>query len=172
MFCSQCGKKLADFEKFCTRCGHVVDKYGGFWKRFFAWLLDSVLINSGFFILGGIIGEIVVFLSSSSFESQAPAKAMVEGLKPFLLVIEVVLYWLYYTVFESSSKQATLGKLALGIKVTDIEGNRLSFGRATGRHFSKFLSVILLGFGFIMIAFTEKKQGLHDIIAGCLVINC
>jgi uncharacterized RDD family membrane protein YckC len=71
---------------------------------------------------------------------------------------------------ESSSKRATLGKMALGIIVTDLEGKRISFGRATGRFFSKILSGIIIYIGFIMVAFTDKKQGLHDMIAGTLVI--
>ena len=70
---------------------------------------------------------------------------------------------------ESSSTQATLGKMAMSIVVTDISGNRVSFGRATGRHFAKIISAIILYIGYLMIAFTEKKQGLHDIIADTLV---
>ncbi len=79
--------------------------------------------------------------------------------------------WLYYALFESSSKQATLGKMALGIVVTDIDGNRISFGRANARFWSKIISGMILGIGFLMAAFTEKKQGLHDMIAGTLVIK-
>ncbi len=72
---------------------------------------------------------------------------------------------------ESSSQQATLGKIALGIMVTDLSGNRISFARASGRHFTKILSGIILYIGFIMAGFTEKKQALHDIIADCLVVK-
>jgi uncharacterized RDD family membrane protein YckC len=79
--------------------------------------------------------------------------------------------WLYYALMESSKNQATVGKLALGLKVTDEKGKRISFGRASGRFFAKILSSIILGIGFLMIAFTEKKQGLHDEIAGCLVVK-
>lgn len=61
--------------------------------------------------------------------------------------------------------------MALGIKVTDMSGNRVSFGKATGRYFGKFISALILSIGFIMVAFTEKKQGLHDMMAGCLVVN-
>ena len=61
--------------------------------------------------------------------------------------------------------------MALGIKVTDLDGNRISFGRATGRHFAKWLSALILGIGYIMVAFTAKKQGLHDQVASCLVVN-
>lgn len=82
----------------------------------------------------------------------------------------LILGWLYYALMESSSRQATLGKMALGIIVTDTEGQRVSFAKATGRHFGKIVSGIILYIGFIMIAFTEKKQGLHDIMANCLVV--
>jgi uncharacterized RDD family membrane protein YckC len=71
---------------------------------------------------------------------------------------------------ESSSRQATLGKMALGIVVTDMDGKRISFGRAVGRNLGKIISQIILFIGFLMVAFTQKKQGLHDIIANCLVV--
>ena len=71
----------------------------------------------------------------------------------------------------SSEKQATVGKMVLGIVVTDINGGPISFARATGRHFAKWLSALILGIGFLMAAFTEKKQALHDMIADTLVVN-
>lgn len=77
--------------------------------------------------------------------------------------------WIYEAAMESSSKQATLGKMALGLKVTDLEGRRISFARATGRHFAKLLSGMILLIGYIMAGFTERKQALHDMIAGTLV---
>jgi len=79
--------------------------------------------------------------------------------------------WLYAALLESSSHQATLGKMALGLKVTDLEGRRISFVRATGRHFAKILSGMVLFIGFIMVGFTRRKQGLHDMVAGTLVIR-
>jgi uncharacterized RDD family membrane protein YckC len=85
-------------------------------------------------------------------------------------IIAFLLGWLYWALMESSSKQATLGKMALGIVVTDGQSRRISFGRATGRYFGRILSALILYIGFIIIAFTEKKQGLHDIMAGCLVV--
>ena len=72
---------------------------------------------------------------------------------------------------EASSKQGTLGKMVLGIIVTDEAGNRISFGRATGRYFGKILSSLILLIGYIMIAFTKKKQGLHDLLASTLVVK-
>lgn len=77
--------------------------------------------------------------------------------------------WLYEAFLESSSYQATLGKMIFGMKVTDLYGNRISFARATGRHFAKILSGMILCIGFIMVGLTERKQGLHDMIAGTLV---
>jgi uncharacterized RDD family membrane protein YckC len=88
-----------------------------------------------------------------------------------LALLRVVLHWLYYSLLESSAWQATLGKKALGLEVTDLDGNRISFGRATGRFFAKFISWMILFIGYIMAGFTEKKQALHDILAGTLVIR-
>ena len=77
--------------------------------------------------------------------------------------------WIYEAAMENSSKQATLGKMALGLKVTDLEGRRISFARATGRHFAKIISKMILLIGYIMAGFTQRKQALHDMIAGTLV---
>jgi uncharacterized RDD family membrane protein YckC len=82
-----------------------------------------------------------------------------------------MLSWIYYASMESSSWQATLGKKILGLKVTDLAGNRISFARASGRFFGKILSGMILGIGFLMAGFTQRKQALHDILAGCLVLR-
>jgi uncharacterized RDD family membrane protein YckC len=79
--------------------------------------------------------------------------------------------WLYYSLMHSSSWQATLGKRALGIKLTSLSGERIGFGRATGRFFATFLSAIILGIGYLMAAFTARRQALHDMIAGTLVVS-
>ena len=89
-----------------------------------------------------------------------------------LLPITVVVTWLYFAYLESSDRQATLGKMALGLFVTDLQGQRITFARATGRFFAKFITGLIPFFiGYIMAAFTEKRQALHDIIAGCLVLK-
>jgi len=80
-------------------------------------------------------------------------------------------WWLYYALMESSGRQATLGKMALGIKVVDRQGGRISFARATGRYFAKILSGLILMIGYLMAGFTSRKQALHDMVAGCLVVN-
>jgi uncharacterized RDD family membrane protein YckC len=79
--------------------------------------------------------------------------------------------WIYYAALESSSWQATLGKKILGLRVTDLAGNRISFARASGRFFGMILSSMILGIGFLMAGFTARKQALHDILAGCLVLR-
>lgn len=89
---------------------------------------------------------------------------------PFINIIaSLVGPWLYFALQESSEYQCTLGKRILKIYVTDLEGRRISFGQATGRHFGKIVSTIILGIGYMMAGFTEKKQGLHDMMAGTLV---
>jgi uncharacterized RDD family membrane protein YckC len=86
-------------------------------------------------------------------------------------LVGILITWLYFTISESSPWQATLGKKLLGLKVADEAGNRIGFGKANGRYWSKILSALILCIGFIMVAFTEKKQGLHDKIAGTLVFK-
>ena len=84
-------------------------------------------------------------------------------------VFSALVSWIYEAALESSPYQATLGKMALGMKVTDLAGNRISFARATGRHFAKYVSGMIFFIGYIMAGFTERKQALHDMIAGTLV---
>jgi uncharacterized RDD family membrane protein YckC len=88
------------------------------------------------------------------------------------LLISVVIQWLYFAGMESSARQATIGKSAMSLRVTNYEGRRISFGHATGRFFAKIVSgLIPLGIGYIMAGFTEKKQALHDMIAATLVLR-
>ena len=109
--------------------------------------------------------------SNHQFDSQdAALVGTLLGVYFIIVCMAGVISWLYWSLMESSAKQATLGKMALGIKVTDLNGNRIGFGKATGRFFGKILSGIILDIGFIMAGFTEKKQGLHDMIAGTLVV--
>jgi uncharacterized RDD family membrane protein YckC len=85
--------------------------------------------------------------------------------------LSILATWLYHSLLESSSWQATVGKKAVGLRVTDMFGNRIGFGRATGRYFASILSGMICLIGFIMVAFSEKKQGLHDMLAGTLVLK-
>ena len=87
------------------------------------------------------------------------------------LLINLFIFWLYWSICESSPWQASFGKRAMDIYVTDLKGSRLGFAQASGRFFGKIISTMILLVGFAMIAFTERKQGLHDILAGCLVVR-
>lgn len=80
----------------------------------------------------------------------------------------IVLVWLYYALMHSSERQATFGQQAMGFVMTDMQGNRVTFGKATGQYFASIISGMILLIGYIMIGFTEKKQGLHDMMAGTL----
>ena len=96
---------------------------------------------------------------------------MWEGPNLSVQLLSIVISWLYFALMESSNKQATVGKIALNLRVTDMAGNRVSFARATGRYFGKYLSGMIFLIGFLMAAFTSKKQALHDVLADTLVIK-
>jgi uncharacterized RDD family membrane protein YckC len=88
-----------------------------------------------------------------------------------LNLTSLVVGWLYFALMESSERGATVGKMAMGLRVVTNDGQRLSFPNATGRYFAKIVSAVILCIGFIMIAFTDRKRGLHDMIASTLVIR-
>ena len=146
--------------------------YAGFWKRFVACLIDCLILGFVQFVVFipflGLLG--IGLFSHDDFEGPGWIFALIGAYMGAAITIAIA-GWLYYALMESSSKQGTLGKMALNIKVTDMAGNRISFGRATGRYFGRFISAFILYIGFIMAGFTQQKQALHDIIAGCLVIN-
>jgi uncharacterized RDD family membrane protein YckC len=153
--------------------------YAGFWLRFVAVIIDSIVL--------WIVGAVITFpimgamglrsLMRGGFGPYGGGPATPADMLPImsmifrLILISLVLKWLYYALLESSAWQATLGKKALGLEVTDLEGHRIGFGRATGRFFGKIVSGVILWIGFIMAGFTEKKQALHDMMAGTLVIR-
>jgi len=136
--------------------------YAGFWKRFSAALIDGIVTTIGCAIIGFIFG--FIFILSTGINDP-------DVLEFIGNILGIFLVWLYFSVMESSSSQGTFGKMAVGIKVTDLSGYRVSFGKATGRHFGKIISTIIFLIGFIMVAFTDKKQGLHDMMSGCLIVN-
>ena len=145
--------------------------YAGFWKRFVAYLLDQIIIGViGFFIVVPFLAMIGFSIFSSDFEMTDELVYTLITAYFSVIILGVAAEWLYFALMESM-KGATLGKMALGIIVTDMQGNRISFGRATGRYFAKIISSLTMLIGYIMAGFTQKKQALHDMIAGCLVIN-
>ncbi|RKZ52929.1 MAG: RDD family protein [Candidatus Parabeggiatoa sp. nov. 3] len=134
-------------------------RYGGFWLRVIASIIDGILI------------QIVVFVGAFLVVMLVMGEGTEESLHIIANLVGLVISWLYYTLLESSNWQATIGKKALGLKVTDLQGQQIGFGRANARYWSKILSALILMIGFLMVAFTEKKQGLHDLIASTLVIK-
>ena len=132
--------------------------YGGFWIRVVAYLIDGILLT----IVCGVVERILgIDIFASDWEHYDPTANL----------ISLVIGWLYFALLESSPRGATVGKMAMGLRVVTGSGQRLSFMNATGRYFAKILSGIIAGIGFIMIAFTDRKRGLHDIIADTLVIK-
>ena len=210
MHCSKCGVAVADGTSFCGSCGQPIVGYSvapstaapyagggvvaplavaavggrafaGFWLRFVAYLIDSLL---AMVVMGIVVALAIGFLGGEFFREHL--EEMGRGMNgpnpvfPAMLVLSIatfvvvvlVLSWLYFAGMESSEHQGTLGKMALGLVVTDMNGLRISFARASGRFFAKIITgLVPLYIGYIMAGFTEKKQALHDMIASCLVLR-
>lgn len=151
-------------------------EYAGFWLRLAAYLIDGIILNIAFYILFAIFG-ISIFsgmMGSEMLETGEPnPETMVTMFSSLstLMLVSFVGSWLYFALQESSDAQATLGKRALRIRVTDLEGEKISFARATGRYFGKILSGMIFLIGYIMAGFTERKQALHDMMASTLVLR-
>lgn len=144
-------------------------RYAGFWRRFGAFFVDAIVLNLAMFGIGFLLPvyEPVQFGDPDA----GLGLAFAFQYNALGTVIIILLAWIYYATMESSARQATLGKMALSLQVTDLEGERIGFARATGRYFAKFLSWITLLVGFFMAGFTQRKQALHDIVAKTLVIS-
>lgn len=155
--------------------------YAGFWLRFAAYLIDSIVVGIPLSILSfviliitlgttGVFDAVVSDVSATGDITDQQAIALIGGYFVVIL-ISFLLSVLYYAGLHASKWQATIGKKLLNLKVTDLNGNRISFWRGLGRYIAMtFLSGIFF-IGFIMAAFTEKKQSLHDLIAGTVVIK-
>jgi uncharacterized RDD family membrane protein YckC len=138
--------------------------YGGFWLRAVAFAIDSLLLGivSGWVILKPMLSRAGIPLDDPwAFFRNMSRQAIA------IRLAILMAGWLYWALMESSPWQATIGKKVLGLQVTDLKGRRINLARASGRYFAKQL----LFFGFVMAGFTEKKQALHDMIAGCLVLR-
>lgn len=157
--------------------------YAGFWLRFAAASVDGLILGIPFWIvvvvLISMFGGFGMMIHRIPQDPHPPDPREVMALMaPFFLMfflgwlVFLVLQWLYFAAMESSPRQATFGKSVMSLRVTDSEGQRISFGHATGRFFAKLVSgMVPLGIGYIMAGFTEKKQALHDMIAGTLVFR-
>jgi len=131
-------------------------RFGGFWIRVLAYFIDTVILITA-------LSPVLFILSLIALEMELN----------FLLldIFILVAIWIYFSVLDSSPWQASVGKKAVGLKVVDKNCDRISFGRATGRHFAKIISFFTILIGYMMIGWTKRKEGLHDMIAGTLVIK-
>ncbi len=172
---------------------HLV--YAGFWLRFVAYFIDSIIVGLVTFFAAFVISMIFVIIGSmmgAGFHEVAGLSGMTSNAQAWgnsanppnpaeiivILLMElaisgmiIVIFWLYFAKLESGPAQATFGKRILGLRVTDLAGQRIGVGRATGRTLGKFVSALPFDIGFIMAGFTERKQALHDMIAGTLVVR-
>ncbi|MCP5396489.1 MAG: RDD family protein [Sphingomonadaceae bacterium] len=140
-----------------------MNEYAGFWIRVGAYIIDAIILGIAQYVIAMILG-IDMMASADPMDPTASA-----GGSMLLNVISLGMGIAYFAGLESSNWQATVGKKALGLVVTDLNGQRISFLKALGRYLAKILSALILLIGFIMVAFTERKQGLHDMLAGTLV---
>lgn len=162
--------------------------YAGFWKRFAANLIDSMILNIVivalffiyFIIMYAVIGtyQLSEVSSGETFSEMFIARTETTAMTVwvilmllFLFVFPFIVYWLYYALMESSKHRATVGKMALGIVVVNNSFERLTFGRATGRCLGRVVTSFTFYIGYLMAAFTERKQALHDLIASTYVVN-
>ena len=156
--------------------------YGSFWARFAAYFIDGMIVGvpsfialiAALFFLGGF-GILLHRAQAGAQPDPEAVRALVLTVFPLFglgILLILVLHWLYFATMESSARQATIGKSLMSLRVTDTSGLRLSFGHATGRFFAKLVSgLIPFLIGYIMAAFTPRKQALHDLIAGTLVLR-
>jgi len=199
MFCPKCGKETDALGKFCQWCGADivsnpvtpiatpeeeegpdVGVYAGLGRRIVAFIVDIILILLLDVVAVAVLGLFrglqnlyffaVQQLPVESLTTEGTSAALFGSIIAAYGIVIIVIPWLYYAGFESSRSQATPGKLLMRIIVTDLEGNKPTFARVTLRHFAKFISTLIIFLGFLMIGLTQKRQGLHDRIAGCLVL--
>ena len=159
----------------------VPPAYAGFWLRFVAYVIDGLIVSAAVGIVAAIsIGFLGTEGIREAINEMAQGMNQPNPVFPWgffaaifvLVIVSLVAQWLYFAGMESSQSQGTLGKMALGLVVTDMNGQPISFARASGRFFSKLITgLVPFAIGYIMAGFTEKKQALHDMIASCLVLR-
>ncbi len=191
MFCPNCGKRSPDDSEYCQKCGITfypapvmtedpvitrftggnVEEYAGFWQRLVAAIIDYfILISIGmvFAFITGFIFTLIMFMAGFKISEIEKIYTLIPD--PLVLSITFLIMWLYFAVFEASGMGATPGKKILGMNVVGQYGDPIGFWQATKRFWCKLISSVFM-IGFIMIAFHERKQGLHDLLAGTYVVT-
>jgi len=170
-YCFNCGAEIPANAIFCLRCGkkQIIEiRYCGFWRRFSAWVVDKIIIFAFISILVILVSFVPYIILWEFFGIDITPEL---DFWIAVLIITIIFDWLYHAIFESSKLKATPGKLLMRMAVLDKNLKRISFNKANIRYWGKLLSSLFLFIGFIEISFTEKKQGLHDFIAGTLVVR-
>lgn len=147
--------------------------YAGFWRRWAAWMVDTLLVTMANYavLMIVVMGFGFGFGAFNTPSNPGQLGASQIGMMIAIYVTGPTLSALYYVFQESSEAQATLGKRLFGIKVTDADGHRLSRKHALGRWASHLLCYVTIYIGYLVIAFTDRKQGLHDMAASTLVVD-
>jgi uncharacterized RDD family membrane protein YckC len=154
----------------------VAPEYAGFWLRFGAWVIDYLILAVPSTIVAFMMGMpamMSAFLTEMQHDRTAAFTAYMEAIRPVSYVI-LVIGFLYYVAFEASGWQATPGKRAVGIRVTGLDGERISWARSAGRNAIRLVNAVssLVPFVFyVTAAFTERKQGVHDMLARTYVVT-
>jgi uncharacterized RDD family membrane protein YckC len=191
-YCESCGTSVMETMRFCPQCGHRIFSqnpvlsrtassfqsvsnsnnhsipsqsnyiYAGFWERFAASTIDSCLGGLANLLIGFVLGLILTVggINVASLRAQA-----------FFYLLGIVVMALYYVLMESSTKRATFGKQLLGLEVADLNNNQISLGQGAGRYFGRWISILIIGIGYLIQPFNTKKQALHDMMAGTVVIK-
>jgi uncharacterized RDD family membrane protein YckC len=185
--CPGCGREALDNAKFCHQCGTTLtgipsmslsdtgslklprSEYGAIWRRVIACLIDFAIVAAVIAPCLLLFFWCIELLTSSTKLIDIETGRFVAGMGA--VVLTIITDWLYHAKMTSSPRQATYGKQFMRLKVTNINGERVSFGQATGRYFAKFLSTFAVFAGFIIAAFTKRKQALHDIVALTVVLK-
>lgn len=187
--CPNCGEDALEGAKYCHVCGgrlqgkrreptmvleelravpQVSGEYAPIWRRFLASMIDLSIVL--LVVLPGVIAFFwLVEVTTNLLGMDREGGRFLAGIAAVLL--GVIGNWLYHAKMQSSPRQATYGKLFMGLRVTGLSGERISFAQASGRHFAKFLSTFPLMVGFMIAPFTRRKQALHDMVAGTLVVR-
>jgi uncharacterized RDD family membrane protein YckC len=160
--------------------GPDIGVYAGLGRRFVAFIVDLIIILLFDLVAMSVLGltrgiqnlyfYFIKHVDIADLTTEQTTTAFIVSVVAAYGMLLIVIPWLYYAGFESSRSQATPGKLLMRIVVTDMTGNKPTFARVTLRHFAKFVSAIPVLLGFLAIGFTKRRQGLHDLIAGCLVL--
>jgi uncharacterized RDD family membrane protein YckC len=184
MFCSRCGTWAPDDTATCALCGLALQvdnwpagskpetharpaatvvalvSYGGFWRRAFAALLDGAVL----YFPAATIRVMLGLPATGMFDVDLPSSWVAT-------TFEFAIDALYAIAFLVSPARGTLGMQVMGLHVTDLKGDRISVARSTGRYFATLLSICTFGLGYVMQVFTPRRQTLHDLVAGTVVVR-